>query len=304
MTKPHAPIVLFAIVVLAVASCRRGDEKSATENSSDTPRGQGSGPSAISSRYAELKGVAINPANVPEALRPLIPYAKEWAIGDDVERSGYMASVSFELKEDFVTMVWPHMDAIESFCSKHRNETPVPDEVVLFDMMAKAAAEVRYAIANRLWMTSRYKGHILESCVTGKQFDGIPPWDPMASEAVPLAPEKAILLARSVLEEHVPKPERENWILKEVGLRHFSEVWPPTAYADAGKQKWYYVVLFWNKNNPEVAAFPTPPEVRAKQDEFNIIVLTNGEVCKAVPREASDKESQHREEGEETNPAP
>ncbi len=158
--------------------------------------------------------------------------------------------------------------------------------------------EGRYAAAfrqaergNRLYMTSRYKGEIYEACVTGEQYRRMPLWDPTVEKRVPLSPERAVKLARVVLEEFVPRRERSDWILKHVELRHFNEFWPPRSYQEAGKQKWYYLVHFWNKTNPKVATIPPPPAIREKQDEFNIIVLMNGEVCKPILRMPEKRQS-------------
>ena len=91
-------------------------------------------------------------------------------------------------------------------------------------------------------------------------------------------------MARLVLESHVAQGDRSNWILRYVKLEHFTEGYPPKDYARMGEQKWYYVVHFWNKNNPEVAAAPTPLAILEKQEVFNIIVLMSGKACELSPR--------------------
>ncbi|MCG2711418.1 MAG: hypothetical protein L6416_03730 [Candidatus Omnitrophica bacterium] len=153
--------------------------------------------------------------------------------------------------------------------------------ILILFIVCEASAE------NKLYITSRYKGKIYESCITSEQYERALSWDPMVEESIPLSPEKALQLARVTLEEFVLQQERLNWLLKQVELCHFDEVWPPKAYQKAGKQKWYYVVHFWDKRNPEVALIPTPPTIKEKQDEFNIIVLMNGEACKPMPRETA-----------------
>lgn len=59
----------------------------------------------LASRYADQPGVSIDEQNVPKQLRALLPLARIWAIGDDVERSDFMEQASFEEKKDLVDMV-------------------------------------------------------------------------------------------------------------------------------------------------------------------------------------------------------
>jgi len=100
----------------------------------------------ITSRYADNPDVTIDPDKIPEPIRSILPFAKDWAIGDDKERTEYEASLSVEDLKLFVDAVWPKMDAIEDYCSKHRGDVPVPDEVVLLDMMMEAVTEVYYEV--------------------------------------------------------------------------------------------------------------------------------------------------------------
>ena len=111
------------------------------------PEGQAEdGPSSsspvITSRYADAQGVAIDAASIPTALRHLVPHARVWAIGDDEQRGAFAATQSSAQKRAFVDAVRPHFAELEAWCAARRTETPVPDEVVLFDMMAEAYAEL------------------------------------------------------------------------------------------------------------------------------------------------------------------
>ncbi len=99
-------------------------------------------PDEIRSRYADSPGVVIDPLKVPEDLRDLLPLAKKWAIGDDVERSKFRESVSVEERKELFDEVSPKFDRVEQYCAAGRNEVPVPDEVVLLDMMSEAVAEI------------------------------------------------------------------------------------------------------------------------------------------------------------------
>ena len=96
----------------------------------------------ISSRYVENPNVKFNLENLPEGIRLLIPYAKKWAIGDDEERVAFEESLTFDEKKDFIDTVSPMIDEIEEYCSKYREIIPIPDDVVLLDMMMEAFSEV------------------------------------------------------------------------------------------------------------------------------------------------------------------
>jgi len=111
------------------------------------PEGQAeNGPSSsspvITSRYADAQDVAIDAESIPAALRHLVPHARVWAIGDDVQRGAFAQTQSSEQKRAFVDAVRPHFAELQAWCATRRTETPVPDEVVLFDMMAEAYAEL------------------------------------------------------------------------------------------------------------------------------------------------------------------
>ncbi len=100
------------------------------------------GSDGMTSRYAESHGVKIDPQKIPDKLRVLIPLARRWAIGDDVERSNYLKVVSIEDKKLFIEKVKPLFNVIEEYCNKNRNQVPIPDEVVLFNMMSETYTEV------------------------------------------------------------------------------------------------------------------------------------------------------------------
>ena len=86
-------------------------------------------------------GLELDPAKVPPNLRPLLRFVTDWAIGDDVERSRFIASVPREEREAFVAAVSPHFDEIARFAGAHEQDIPVPDEVVALNLLAEAADE-------------------------------------------------------------------------------------------------------------------------------------------------------------------
>lgn len=58
-------------------------------------------------------------------------------------------SVPLEKKKELIDRVSPKWDRLEEYCASFRSRTPVPDEVVLFDMMAEAATEVGPEVSGR-----------------------------------------------------------------------------------------------------------------------------------------------------------
>ena len=93
----------------------------------------------IHSRYLDNQEVQLDPQRVPENLRPLLRFGHEWAIGDDVERSHYIATAPLDRKKEFVDAVTPHFEEIEQFSRLHEDDVPVPDEVIVLNMLAEAA---------------------------------------------------------------------------------------------------------------------------------------------------------------------
>jgi hypothetical protein len=93
---------------------------------------------AITSRYGDR--VAIDPEKVPAEFRHLLPLAKEWSIGDDVELEAYIEAATPEKKRELVDAFAPHFDALYEWHQRCKHLVPQPDELVLFDTAAEAAA--------------------------------------------------------------------------------------------------------------------------------------------------------------------
>jgi hypothetical protein len=99
-------------------------------------------PLEITSRYADIEDVMIDENKIPKELHDIIPYAKQWAISDDFERSKFLDLVAKEEIQEFYSAVFQKFDIIEEYCNQNRNKMPVPDEVVLFDSMLEAFTEI------------------------------------------------------------------------------------------------------------------------------------------------------------------
>lgn len=95
----------------------------------------------ITSRYSDIDGVVIDPLKIPEQFRHLVSLAKYWSVGDDVERINLMCHTPFDELRSLTVAVRPLRDEIWQWCSSHHGDIPVPDEVVIFDMLSQASAE-------------------------------------------------------------------------------------------------------------------------------------------------------------------
>lgn len=90
------------------------------------------------SLYINEEGVDVSLSRIPDSLREVFSYALEWCIGDDGELMEYIEEVDDEKKRNFVRAFMAKQDEIEQFCDKTREEIPVPDEGVVFDMAMDA----------------------------------------------------------------------------------------------------------------------------------------------------------------------
>ena len=102
----------------------------------------------ITSRYADMPEVTIDPANIPVEFRHLLPLASEWSIGDDAELDSYVAAASMEKKNELVDAFRPHFAGLWKWHQSCKQLMPQPDELVLFDTAANAAATVQAMLEN------------------------------------------------------------------------------------------------------------------------------------------------------------
>ena len=84
----------------------------------------------------------IDESKIPAEVRHLLPLAREWSISDDVELESYIAAVPPEKRREFFEAFRPHFDALAKWNRESRELVPQPDELVLFDIAANAAATV------------------------------------------------------------------------------------------------------------------------------------------------------------------
>src|SRR3954468_10802640 len=96
----------------------------------------------ITSRYSDIPEVAIDESKIPAEVLPLLPLAKEWSISDDVELDAYITAASEQKRREFFEAFRPHFPALDKWHRELAHLVPQPDELVLFDIAANAAAAV------------------------------------------------------------------------------------------------------------------------------------------------------------------
>jgi hypothetical protein len=82
----------------------------------------------------------IHPQNVPEDLRPLIPYAEFWGIADDLERERLVRAASSDALVNLVAVIRAHDNALDRWLAGPEAQSAQPsDEYVAFSAMRMAA---------------------------------------------------------------------------------------------------------------------------------------------------------------------
>jgi len=97
-------------------------------------------------RYADDPEVIINNRSLPTDISQIMHYAIKLGIGDDTEREYYINSLPLNEKKQIIKDVWPLMLTIEKYCDNHRDQSPVPDNVVLLDLLTEAVAVIYYDV--------------------------------------------------------------------------------------------------------------------------------------------------------------
>jgi hypothetical protein len=91
-----------------------------------------------SKRYDQLPGVQIDPTRIPSPLQEILPVVRKWAImGDGALEQAIRAANRDEIARA-VQSTQSLKDAIHDFAYRSEGAlaTPIPDEVVLFQMFA------------------------------------------------------------------------------------------------------------------------------------------------------------------------
>jgi hypothetical protein len=97
-----------------------------------------------------VDGLDLDPRRLPEQFRHLVPLIRRWAVGDDVERSDREEAASTEELRQLYGAFLPLFGAIDVwFRSVDVGDGSCPDEALLLDSAALAAAEARVTLQRR-----------------------------------------------------------------------------------------------------------------------------------------------------------
>jgi hypothetical protein len=123
--------------------------------------------------------IIVNNDEVPEALRPLIPYAERWAIPCDVTRGDYFDQQSEEDIAAFWHDLLPHVEAINRWIAAQPQEVSAwPEAAVHFLYLLKAhdeayqpTQEEKQALQKRgdAWAHEQSRKRAIEKAMTAFQ---------------------------------------------------------------------------------------------------------------------------------------
>ncbi len=93
------------------------------------------------SLYADNRPIIkLDPANVPSPLRPLIPLAEVFGIGDDLIRADFIARLPAEALENLRKTVEPFADELDKWLAgPAAGKPPFGPEYIAFTCMRMAA---------------------------------------------------------------------------------------------------------------------------------------------------------------------
>jgi hypothetical protein len=140
MTDDQLPNDIYAKACIKMA---RATGSSYTFDRMARPGARNAAADADLAKMADFDGLDVDPARVPPALRPALELGRRWAIGDDVQRSRATRRSSEDERRAILERLAPVWDEIERWCETRREQTPVPDEVVVFDLLLEAATEMQ-----------------------------------------------------------------------------------------------------------------------------------------------------------------
>lgn len=122
----NARILELAAIALAFALSGCG--------SSEAPEAREAAPGLSS-------GAALDPTQVPEGLRHLVPLAEQWGIGDDVERMEAIERSSPAARDALASALAPHHAEITAWLDSS-DPAAMSDEAAAFMYMQLALEEM------------------------------------------------------------------------------------------------------------------------------------------------------------------
>src|SRR5260370_28824129 len=116
------------------------------------------GQSSTGRRYAELPGVKIRTEKIPAALSQIIEDAKAWAIIGETGVEKAIRKIKLEEMEGLLSAALPLKEQIRIFAleSEGASQTPVPDEVVLFQVFLWVLQRIESTVLLRKSRTKRW----------------------------------------------------------------------------------------------------------------------------------------------------
>ena len=94
--------------------------------------------------YEQGSRQTLDAANVPESLRPLLPYAAFWGISDDWTREDLVADAPEEVKRNLVDVVQRFDDEFDEWLAgPEADSPPFTREYIAYTTM-RMAADVAY----------------------------------------------------------------------------------------------------------------------------------------------------------------
>ena len=100
-------------------------------------------------RYVDLPGVKIHPNKIPEPLRDLLPFARQWCFVEEDALYTALDQADTQSIQTFVDNGNSKDEQLYDFCFRQDLPTPVPDEVVLMQTMYHNLEAARSRLALR-----------------------------------------------------------------------------------------------------------------------------------------------------------
>jgi hypothetical protein len=136
-------VLLIGLATTALAAC--GPEGAAARGAatSDPPAGATAPATSDPSASAtEVRAQRLDPAQVPDDLRHLVPVAERWGIGDDVDRNAKVDAATPAERDELATALEPHHARITAWLDSF-GQGLMSDEAAAFMYMQLAHAEMR-----------------------------------------------------------------------------------------------------------------------------------------------------------------
>ena len=83
--------------------------------------------------------ISLNPGNVPQDLRHLIPFAELWGVGDDLIRDDMVRSAPKEAIAELKRIIEAHDDLLDEWLAGPAADSDPSDEYLAFSAMRMAA---------------------------------------------------------------------------------------------------------------------------------------------------------------------